>query len=131
MLAFGVVCLAFDVDDDPEHMSCGGGTVSSRLILAHSRLCLLDGWHSAREACVAARRTQGGGITMIVMSSFIIGYLMVRTRAHQRRWLRPAVACSDACSHVLAGTAHGAVQARRVIAAGRGLAGVQKGVGWV
>ena len=27
MLAFGVVCLAFDVDDDPEHMSCGGGTV--------------------------------------------------------------------------------------------------------
>lgn len=27
MLAFGVVCLAFDVDDDPEHVSCGGGTV--------------------------------------------------------------------------------------------------------
>ena len=32
MLAFGVVCLAFDVDDDPEHASCGGGTVRS-----HSR----------------------------------------------------------------------------------------------
>ena len=28
MLCFGVVCLAFDVDDDPEHESCGsGGTV--------------------------------------------------------------------------------------------------------
>ncbi len=44
---------------------------------------------------------------MIVMSSFIIGYLMVRV--HQRRWPSPAVACSDARSHVLAGSAHGAV----------------------
>jgi hypothetical protein len=45
MLCFGVVCLAFDVDDDPEHESCGSGGT-------------------------------GGGITMIVMASFLIGYLM-------------------------------------------------------
>ena len=25
MLCFGVVCLAFDVDDDPEHLACGPG----------------------------------------------------------------------------------------------------------
>ena len=40
MLAFGVVCLAFDVDDDPEHASCGGGTVRS-----HNRLLArASGW---------------------------------------------------------------------------------------
>lgn len=65
---------------------------------------------------------------MIVMSSFIIGYLMVR--AHQRRWPRTAVACSDARSHGFAGSAHGAVQARRIIAASNRLARLHHVLEW-
>lgn len=41
-----------------------------------------------------------------------------------------AEACSDARSHVLAGSAHGAVQARRIIAASGRLAKVQQVLEW-
>ena len=52
MLAFGVVCLAFDVDDDPEHASCGGGTVRSHNRPLHETL----GGAGADSAAVCVRR---------------------------------------------------------------------------
>ena len=103
MLCFGVVCLAFDVDDDPEHESCGsGGTVH-----------MLEPRPSVFVCTVKASRqmVQGGGITMIVMSSFLIGYLMVSTLQGLRILTLTMVRCS--------GAAHGPVQAGRNIAAFR------------
>ena len=72
MLCFGIVCLSKGDED----MSCGpGGTVRPRP-RAHPRARLRAPLSRAARAGL-----QGGGISMTVMSAFIIGYLMVRPPA--------------------------------------------------
>ena len=144
MLCFGIVCLSKGDED----MSCGpGGTVRPRP-RAHPRARLRAPLSRAARAGL-----QGGGISMTVMSAFIIGYLMVRppvrsgpagrsltrpVRCARRgssrttaSWSSSSAGCATACAAVAAGlgAARGRVSRRGqpARAGSRGVGGARPG----